>query len=453
MRSLHADAAPRTRGWRWRHPALLVLCGCLVGCSAQGCGGNSLPTSKLDAEELGYQEEFDGVLRGASSSAWQLWNSTQDVKKFTEAGEKQQADGSRQQIANTFQALKKQGVESLERLRRTLPPGAMATVHHKLIAYLESAAKARDADALLDESLAFHKAYKALRDELDARKPQPESAEPLNLVLKFNIEGIPVSWNLRTGDFVIETPLKLPGSQFLPGHKQGGGTNAVTKFIVRANGKDRYFSMKRDFELFVPAEYGVHVKKEKETLVLEVAIKPGEKVVADSGKKPPEPPVQTVPETPVEKPRDPSPQKPADPPTTPVKPIDTPVQKPETPVTPPVRTVDVRISAKLENLKLGTANLLANEEVMVVTFEGQPPGRLAVRKGTGSTAEGLVKVPEGTCRYTIQATARVTNFAAKSNSEVMGTGTGSIEAAAGKQFHIVRDTSSGSYRLSLQESR
>ena len=46
--------------------------------------------------------------------------------------------------------------------------------------------------------------------------------------------------------------------------------------IIKADGKERYFSLQKEFELFIPSDYGVRVSGDgKDKLTIEVVRRPG----------------------------------------------------------------------------------------------------------------------------------------------------------------------------------
>jgi hypothetical protein len=241
-----------------RRCCLLILAALLVlGPFGAGCQGVNLPGSKLDAEELGWQEEHGGTLTSSSNQAYQLCNASEDVAKFAKLGDANQRRVAETQMVTSLRSLQELAKQQLPRLDQTLAPEAMTDIQAKMVAYLRQAEQARTPQDLVPSSLDYYKAANGLKAQLDARPVQPGSAAPHNLQIEIPIDHPffqGVGADFSTGIFYVRTPLKVP--EGLVPRQQSQGVN---RLVIRVAGKERYFSLSRPFTIYLPSRFGVNI--------------------------------------------------------------------------------------------------------------------------------------------------------------------------------------------------
>ncbi len=70
------------------------------------------------------------------------------------------------------------------------------------------------------------------------------------------------------GVFTIKQTISTPVGNVTVAHANSTG---VKLLVIRADGKERYFSLQKEFEVFIPSDYGVRVSGDgKDKLTIEV---------------------------------------------------------------------------------------------------------------------------------------------------------------------------------------
>lgn len=241
----------------------LVLLAVLSGCDQPD-------VSRLDAEEAGYVQNFSSKPL-VSAQCRAIVESVNDWRKYHTL----QDNAAMQQMVNAMhsqiQDLRKVAEELLPKHAVALPPPSFAELHQKRIAFLEfmKGVGINPASEVLnqinDKCLAFYLFAKGVDERIQARAPQKPPGGTIKLSYQPPI--LPVSVDSE-GVFTVKQTISTPVGNVTVAHTNSTG---VKLLIIRADGKERYFSLQKEFEVFIPSDYGVRVSGDgKDTLTIEV---------------------------------------------------------------------------------------------------------------------------------------------------------------------------------------
>lgn len=255
---------------RWILGFFVAVALCLAKDHFLAGQGIKFDIDRLDAEEAGYCNEFDGLISGCTDRACRLYEAIQDEQKHSTMGDEEKSRAARNAQVDNHKAIQEH-VKDLPRLARTLPPATFAVLHEQLTAFLSQAVGTSEPVDVRDACLALRKVAQDLQVAVKGRSEQKAFSDPIALV--YRPKGLPVSVAVPAqiplpDEFAVEIAVETPAGEFKVSRSNSMG---IKKLVIRAHDKDRYFSLSKPFRVFVPSQYGIEVVvEEREALLLEV---------------------------------------------------------------------------------------------------------------------------------------------------------------------------------------
>jgi hypothetical protein len=248
------------------------------------------PTAKMTSEEAGWEGEVTGIMTTACSVGKSIQVvvgqtqvacgpgencSTKTVNQYApyRIGSMPVPDG----MPETYWSATRDHVRAL------LPPPGLEAVHAAILKTLDAQVALNDTTSKLTgdqrSELLETSAHEACAQynsflETAAKRPAPVESTWPAFAVSFHPMGTPMSFGLNSdGQFSVSVSNSIAtpfGEVSLAGSKSTASPAAPKRLVIRSQGHERILLMDRDFEVFVPAKYGVRVTNTDTQLILDV---------------------------------------------------------------------------------------------------------------------------------------------------------------------------------------
>ncbi len=242
--------------------AAISLCACNAA--------SGPPKSKYDAEELGYVTQFANV--GLSDRCKALIANAYDQDKYRGLNDERGLAGAQTAYGAHMDALRAIAKGHIRRLEIALPPDSLRELHDARLRFLAFALAAADSSTSTEAQQFFEqcKSYHEVSDRIIRSIAARTESYPTQGTLKLSYQPpfIPSLTFHHDGSFTVKSNISTPIGDFSLGYTNTTGAKLL---IIRSEGRERYFSLARPFELYLPATHGINVSGDgNTTLTIEV---------------------------------------------------------------------------------------------------------------------------------------------------------------------------------------
>ena len=230
----------------------------------------SFDTSKFDAEEAGYGDEFNRDYSKGSGYARDIVRAIRDAVAYqtaTRDEDKKKYEAAIRTKVRKLQDLQSLAPVALRRLESTQPPPYMSGVHREFCHLLRIAQRVHDATQIEHECQQFYQAMLEFNQAIKTKPPIKNFPSPLNIVYK-PFPGVVIDPFNGTAGSSFEIGVPTPIGEFSVGSQNQG----VSKLILKEKGRVRYFKLDRDFDviLYSPEYVKIASNMNNKTLTIEV---------------------------------------------------------------------------------------------------------------------------------------------------------------------------------------